>query len=133
MRLLLLVLSLAGCVRLEWSRQNIDEPVSAAAVRALRAGADLAVALERLGAPLRVWETADGIALAYGHVHSRDLGLAVSVTIAEFVPLSFDWDDSRLRWKGAVLWFDRSLKLIRAKTGWLSEIAPRRRPAFEGT
>ena len=129
--LAILFVLFTGCVQLEWGRKIKEEPLDAALVAALPLGADLEVCLLRLGAPLRVWDTGGGVAMAYGAINSRNLGLKVSVTVYDYVTASFSLDDERLKWKGAVLWFDEDLKLVRRKTGLLAEIAPRRRPSVE--
>ena len=125
------MLLMVGCVQVEWGRTTVEEPFDKALVTGLETGADLGVCLDRLGAPLRAWETEEGIALAYGYINTRELGFSVSVEVYKGAAASFSYDDERLKWEGAVLWFDDDLKLIRARTGLLSEIVPRRRPSVE--
>jgi hypothetical protein len=105
----------------------VDEDV----VAALPAGVDLQVCLERLGAPIRVWETEAGrYAMAYGWLRDRGWGVKASYSFFEFGPgASFSYGSQLKKMRGAVLWFDGEMRLVEAKTGLLSDLLPpRRRP-----
>ena len=52
---------MTGCARLQWSRVSIEQPIADERLTQLEPGAsDLTNCLAELGAPLRVWEHADG-------------------------------------------------------------------------
>ncbi len=122
---------LAGCVSGNYTRVSVNEPVEEAAVAALPPGADLQVCLDRLGAPIRVWETEAGrYAMAYGWLRERGWGVQASYSLGAFLPsASFSFDSQLKKMRGAVLWFDGEMKLVEAKSGLLSNLLPpRRRP-----
>ena len=127
---LALAAAIGGCVRAEYTRTTVNVPLDPDAVLALQPGASLQKCLDGLGAPVRVWETESrGFAMAYGWLRDRGWAASVSYTFARFVQVSFSYDDQLTKLEGAVLWFDRDWKLVKAKTGLLSDLLPpRRRP-----
>ena len=123
-----------GCVTGGLYRERAFEPVAPATLAALEPGrATLAEALERLGAPLFVWEwRGDGAALAWGWRDARRWGFSISVPLDQGSNASFSYDDLARELPGAVLFFDPEGKLVEARQGKLAEIeaATRRtRPA----
>jgi len=128
--LLVLVALTGGCVRAQYTRTTVNVPLDEDAVLALQPGASLQKCLDGLGAPVRVWETESrGFAMAYGWLRDRGWAASVSYSFARFVQVSFSYDDQLSKLEGAVLWFDRDWKLVKAKTGLLSDLLPpRRRP-----
>ena len=131
-RLLSFGLLLAGCVSGEYSRVIVNEPVDEETVTGLEPGTDLQVCLDRLGAPIRVWESEAGqFAMAYGWIRERGWGVRASYSFAPYpgASASFTYDDQLKRMQGAVLWFDHDMTLIKARVGLLADlIPPRRRP-----
>ena len=79
---------LCGCVSLNWSRGNVNEPIADAALASLRPGeADLTQCLSTLGAPNLVWEyKIDGLALAYAWVDSGGWGAGASYSFFRYAP-----------------------------------------------
>ena len=124
---------LCGCVSLNWSRGNVNEPIADAALASLRPGeADLTQCLSTLGAPNLVWEyKIDGVALASAWVDSGGWGAGVSFSFFRYAPAaSFNFDSSDDDRNGVVLLFDEGLTLESVRRGRLSELLPiNRRPA----
>jgi hypothetical protein len=130
-RLLLPALLLAGCVSGQYSRVIVNEPMDGEVITGLEPGTDLQVCLDRLGAPLRVWESEAGqFAMAYGWIRERGWGVRASYSFYPYAPgASINYSDDLKRMQGAVLWFDHEMSLIKARVGLLSDlIPPRRRP-----
>jgi hypothetical protein len=130
-RLLLPALLLAGCVSGQYSRVIVNEPVDEETVAALEPGTDLQVCLDRLGAPIRVWESEAGqFAMAYGWIRERGWGVRASYSFYSYAPgASITYSDDLKRMQGAVLWFDDGMSLLTSRVGLLADlIPPRRRP-----
>ncbi|MFN0008148.1 MAG: hypothetical protein ACKVXR_09595 [Planctomycetota bacterium] len=132
--LLLLPLVLAGCISVGWSRDRRHEPLPEGAIETLEPGrSTLAECLERLGAPLYVWEyKGDGAALVWGWNDEDRKGISVSVPVYEQASASLSYDDARERLRGAVLLFGGDLVLEQVRMGWLRDLESellRRRPA----
>lgn len=128
-----LVCALSGCVQLDWSRSHVDFAVPHAHLHALVAGeATLEQALAVLGAPLYVWELpADGLAIAYGAWSEEELGIQVSVPLAERASADFDYSEASAKVEGHVLFFDRQGVLTVTAEGLLRDLRAEteRRPA----
>lgn len=125
---------LSGCVRGRWQRQKLNEQPAPGAVETLAPGeADLAQALEALGAPLFVWEQPRGsFALAYGWTEGRGIGGTVSIPISRAWSPSYSYDDVDANLFGLVLIFDHTTRLEVVREGYLRELAAeleRQRPA----
>lgn len=124
---------LAGCIQLRWTKRNIEDPVSPAAVESMWPGTDtLHSALVKLGAPHYVWEyRGEGMALAWVHQEEDDFGLRVSYSLSRGPSASFRFDDSQLDVPGVVLWFDDELVLEKVRQGNLRDLTEElsRRPA----
>ncbi len=135
----LAVLPLAsGCVTFGWEREVRDVAHSASTLDELRPGdASLSQCLDRLGAPLYVWEyKRDGMALAWGWLDNDQKGFSVSVPLAEYLSASFSYDQIDARMRGIVLLFDENLTLELAQRGYLRDLSlayARRRPADTST
>ncbi len=124
--LLVVPLFLTGC--LTFLNTATNEPVNPDDVNALVAGTDLQVCMDRLGAPIRVWETTPGrFAIAYGWRAEHRWRLSLGWEVAAFVRPSITIDNETRRLRGAVLWFDEDMKLLEAKMGLLSDLLPQRR------
>jgi hypothetical protein len=126
--LLIAPLFLSGC--LTFLNTATNEPVNPDDVNALAVGTDLQVCMDRLGAPIRVWETTpDRFAIAYGWRAEHRWRLSLGWEVATFVRPSITIDNEARKLRGAVLWFDEDMKLVKAKMGLLSDLLPpRRRP-----
>lgn len=126
---------LGSCVSFTYERHVVFEPVPDAAVGTLVIGeSDVGTALERLGAPIYVWEGVDGaVVLGYGFENQREIGINVSVPLIDNGNASFDYDDVAKRLEGYILVFDRDLKLHIVRKGLLRDLAlaTRTRPSFE--
>ncbi len=132
---LLLAGGLASCVRFEWTRYQVQEPIPVEESTALTPGVDtLESCIARLGAPLYVWEaSASTYALAYGWDEGHDWGFNVSVPVGDTASASFDYGDMNLDLHGVVLVFDHGDRLVRSDRGYLRDLAPglqRRRPSL---
>ncbi len=124
---------LTSCARIQWSRSSINEPVDAQLIETLAPDRDdLTACLAALGAPVRVWEAADGgVAMAYGWLDADDWGFSVSYSVARFVSASFSYGEVLTEGEGVVLVFDRDLILRDVRAGQFADIAAepgRRRP-----
>jgi hypothetical protein len=110
---LFLFLLLAGCVRAQYTRTVINEPLEEDLVGWFEPGDDLGLCLGQYGAPIRVWETEDGgFAIAYGWLRDRGWGFSASYSLDTLAPaISFSYDDQVKRMRGIVLWFDQQTKL----------------------
>ena len=125
---------LSGCVQLVWRRDTRFEAPPPAALAELEPGrATLAECLDRLGAPLFVWEyKGDGAALAWGWSVLDDRYISIGLPIQDNYTASFSYDESDVDLPGVVLFFDREWKLEMVKEGRLRNLREklvRRRPA----
>jgi hypothetical protein len=120
----LATLLLSGCVSFAWTRESRFEPIPKGALEGLEAGrTTFTECLQRLGAPLYVWEyKVDGAAIAWGSSDEDAKRFAVSIpTGIRYRPsLSYGEIDAKLR--GAVLFFDRDLVLERVEKGCLRDL-----------
>ena len=128
-----LILTAPSCVRLTWSRTNIQEPIPDHALAAVAPDrADLTECLAQLGAPLLVWEYVDGgVALAYGWQDQADWSVTVSYSFTRFVSASFEYAQGWRNLEGIVVLLDRDLVVRQVRRGLLRDIASgleRRRP-----
>ncbi len=131
-------LFLSGCITFVWSRERRFEPLAMGALEGLEVGrTTLSECLLRLGAPLYVWEyKGDGAALAWGWSDEDEKRVAVSIPLQERFSASFSYDSEIAKLRGAVLLFDRDLKLEQVREGWLRDLERgigRRRPAAAET
>jgi len=115
---------LPSCVSFVWSRQMDDRPMRDGALVGLEPGATrLEACLDRLGAPLYVWEyKGNGAALAWGHADHDTKRISISLPLERARP-SFSYGDIDANVRGAVLLFDGDFVLEQVKEGYLRTIA----------
>ena len=129
----LLVAVLAGCVSFNWSRDRMFRPLAPGALDGLEPGrTELATCLERLGAPLYVWEyKRDGAALAWGAADEDSKRIGITVPVQRARP-SFSYGDVDAELRGAVLLFGDDFVLEEVREGCLRDLRDklaRARPA----
>ncbi len=127
----LLLLCTPSCLRVLWTRAEFLQPIEESQHQDLCAPeASLTACLERLGAPLYVWEEADEqIALAWGWNEESDWGINLSIPLAQEFSATLDYQNTDLDLYGLVLVFDGSDHLAEKRLGLLSDMGfkPRRR------
>ncbi len=135
----LLPLACTACVTGSFDRVALDEPIASEAVAALQPGQDtLATCLQRLGAPIEVFEdrvAADGEAgMALLWYWRDEVGWGIDVSSGDdHVPGSMQWDARSAELPGCMLWFGPDLVLARVRSGRAGDLRPvRRRPAVAG-
>jgi len=133
--LLLSCASSVGCVSGNWSRESRYTPPDLAALAELEAGShSLTDCLEQLGAPLWVWEAADGrSALAWGWLSEEGLGFRASIPLSDSTSGTFTFNNVDQDMQGIVLFFDVDWKLVATRRGLLrdlTQIDARKRPAL---
>jgi len=115
------LLLLGGCVRFDYGRTLVDEPVPDERFEGLAPGMPLQACLDRLGAPAYVWNDARGIWIAY--VWLRERGPRVSVSLPSLAfglagpSPSFTYSRIKRRGEGVTLCFDGDLCLRFARRG----------------
>jgi len=136
-------LLLPGCIAFHWDRDTRFEVVPGAEVDALQPGENsVDDCLRLLGAPLWVWETAEGgrpgAVLAYGWYRADDHLFRVSFPMAQHTKANFDFERVDGSLHGLVLFFDEDWMLLRWRRGRLWDITsniegapPMRRPSVE--
>lgn len=131
----LLLLTLPGCVTFTWQREHRFVRPPGGSLQQLEPGTtDLTGSLSLLGAPLFVWETPNGFAMAYGWYFQQDLGGSVSVPVSEAFNASLNLRDLDSRMRGVVLFFGPDGRLELVQRGLLVDLtasARRTRPAFD--
>ena len=132
--LCVLCLLLTSCVTATWQREHRFQRPPSGSIGSLKPETDqLSDCLERLGAPLFVYETPEGFAVAYGWFKSRDLGGSVSVPISDAANASLRLRDIDDRMQGLVLFFGPQADLQLIKRGPLRDLTAgveRVRPMF---
>ena len=132
---LLAVLATAtGCIRFRYSSVNTHEPIDQAQIgelsEQLSAGhADLATCLDELGAPVLVWQTDPGFAIAYGWRDQGAWTFHVGYTWQFILRAHVDYSSASLNLEGLVLWFDDDERLVALSRGQLSDLVQSRRIA----
>jgi hypothetical protein len=126
---------LSACVSFVWSRERRFEPLPKGVIDGLEPGrTTFEECLQRLGAPLYVWEyKGDGAAIAWGASDKDSKQIAWTIPLETRVPPRFSYDDVDANLRGAVLFFDKNLVLESAKEGLLRDLqreAVRTRPAL---
>lgn len=128
------VLLLTGCVSGAWRHDHRFVAPPQNALSLLEPGNhDLSQCLEELGAPLFVYETPAGFALAYGWFESAGLSGRVSVPVSESVNASFSMSDVDDNMRGLVLFFGPETELLLVQRGSLRDLtagAMRVRPSL---
>ena len=130
----LATLFLSGCVTFVWTRERRFEPTPKGALESLEAGhTTFTECLQRLGAPLYVWEyKGDGAAIAWGSSDQDSKRITVTIPLAWRVRPSFSYGAVDANLRGAVLFFDRDLVLEKVEKGCLRDLerqVVRSRPA----
>ena len=132
---LMLVLVLPGCVKLDFFWIQRFEPVREEVTAKLTSNRpELQECMDVLGAPHRVWESRDGVALSYAWLNKFYWKISVDVyftsTDADGQTL-FSYDQANDGYEGAVLVFDDELRLKYVRHGLLADIARdlKKRPA----
>jgi len=132
--LCVLCLLLTSCVTATWQREHRFQRPPSGSIGSLKPETDqLSDCLERLGAPLFVYETPDGFAIAYGWFASQELGASVSVPVSEAANASFAVRGIDSRMKGLVLFFGPRTELLLVRRGPLRDLtmgAGRTRPTY---
>jgi hypothetical protein len=131
----LALLGAAGCVTVHFDRRRAFAPIADAVLDELRAERpDLTACLARLGAPNLVYEQPDdGFALAWAWLDHFGWGIDASIDVRG-VAISGDFDGDHRKMQGAVLFFDRDLRLVDVERGLLRDFLrerARRRPAAD--
>lgn len=129
-----LLLLCTSCITGSWQREHRYMRPPRGSISSLEPGVhDLAHCLDQLGAPLFVYETPGGFAVAYGWYKSRDLGGSVSVPLSEAANASFSMRGLDGRMQGLVLFFGPEAELLLLQRGPLRDLAvgaERVRPTF---
>ncbi|MBM3991224.1 MAG: hypothetical protein FJ298_09490 [Planctomycetes bacterium] len=122
---LVLALAASSCVKAQWQRQIVLQPLPTDALRDLVPGeSDLEHCLGILGAPNFVWErSGDAIAIAYGAYRHQGWQLGASVNVARGVNASFDYGELEALSRGYVLLFDQRWKLESVSEGLLRDLS----------
>lgn len=131
--LLVVLLALApACVRLSYDRNvELREPAGAQLEQLVPGEADLTELLDRLGAPLAVYELADGAAVSYGWSKGQRWRLQASVPVTGDVSGRFSFTDTGQNIPGILCLFDADWTLTEIRRGNLRELTSRlgrRRP-----
>ncbi|MCH2105810.1 MAG: hypothetical protein MK291_04135 [Planctomycetes bacterium] len=113
----------ASCVSVVWEREAWHRPPSAEAVESLSEGrADLAACLEALGAPMKVWQVGDGVALSWAWYESKELSYRLQVPMTQTFNASFDYATVDRETLGLLLVFDSSDRLVMKREGFLKDL-----------
>ena len=125
-----------GCLSAFYRREVRFEPLPHDAIAELVPDqSDLTECLQRLGAPLWVWEyQGSGAVLAYGWLESGDWNLSLSIPVTNDTSASFTYRQIDERMRGVVLFFGPDWKLRTMRKGHLRDITAglgERRPSFE--
>jgi hypothetical protein len=125
---------LSGCVSFVWTRDRSFQKPPEGALDGLEIGkSTMSDCLERLGAPLYVWEyKGDGAALAWGSADEDSKRVAITIPLQTRWQPSFSYADADARLRGPVLFFDKTFVLEGFQTGCLRDVrlqTMRTRPA----
>jgi len=116
-------LFLASCVSVVWERDRWHRPPPRAAVDSLD-GDDvhLAACLEALGAPLHVWQVADGYALSWAWYDAEEVSYRVEFPLTQAFNASVDISTIDRNTQGLMLLFDDLDRLVLVKEGFLQDL-----------
>jgi len=125
--------STTGCIRFNYSWVSRFEPVPPEEIDALderlAAGeVSLQACLDELGAPVLVWSTHDGFAIAYGWQNQGAWRIHVGYTWQFIFRAHFDYSSGSDALEGVVLWFDDRYRLEAVERGRLSDFVQRVQP-----
>ena len=117
----LVLLALTGCIRLDYVRTLVDQPVPEEKFEALEPGSSLQACLDALGAPAFVWSDPRGVWCAYIWINQRGPRIAASVPLVAFAlpgpSPSITYSHIKRRGEGITLCFDNDLNLRFARRG----------------
>jgi hypothetical protein len=121
--LLLLLVTLAGCVSARWEYVDTDSRPDPETITGLRPGeANLERCLAALGAPIFVQEHLGGIAIAYGWTRERSWSVSVKFPLASRSG-SARFSDMTTGLEGILLLFDETDRLTTIRQGYLRDLA----------
>jgi len=125
--------STTGCIRFSYSWVSRYEPVPQEQIDGL--GGKLAAGevrlqacLDELGAPVLVWNTPAGFAIAYGWQNQGAWNIHVGYTWQFIFRAHFDYSSASDELQGVVLWFDDRYRLLTVERGRLSDFVQRTQP-----
>lgn len=122
-----------GCVSAEWNRSTQSEAVPVAWSELEIGTSDLSAAIERLGAPLYVYEyETHGLALVWGQNSSDENGFRLSVPVGDDGSASLQYGEGQSGLRGVLLLFDANWRLSVIREGSLQDLTAGRtlRPAL---
>lgn len=127
--LLAVATATTGCVRFNYSWLNLHEPIEQTDIDELReelaAGdVELQACLDELGAPVLVWKTPRGMAIAYGWQDEGSWTIHVGYSWWFVVRAQMDYTSASANLQGLVLWFDEEMRLVTLERGRLSDLVP---------
>ena len=129
----LLALACGSCISVSWQRASQSVVVDPS-WRDLRIGeTELATALERLGAPLFVYEDqVHGVVLVWGRTLLDQNGFNFSVPVSDNASASLDYSEGQAALRGVLLLFDADWRLSLIREGYLRDLTAGRelRPAL---
>ena len=116
-------LLVSSCVSVVWERDRWHRPPPSAAVDSLDgAELDLAVCLETLGAPLKVWQVAGGYALSWAWYDAEEVSYRLQLPLTQTFNASHDYSTIDRNTQGLMLLFDESDRLVLVKEGFLRDL-----------
>ena len=113
----------ASCVSVVWERDRWHRPLPRATVDSLDGGeVHLAACLETLGAPLHVWQVADGYALSWAWYDAEEVSYRLQFPLTQAFNASLDYSTIDRSTQGLMLLFDDSDRLVLVKEGFLRDL-----------
>ncbi len=115
---------LSSCVRFGYRREVLERKPDVRLLEQFVVGrAELGEVLVVLGAPLEVFEGADGApVITYGGLRSGEWGLSVSAPVTDYSSASFSYADGAARTEGFMLIFDVDERLTIVREGNLGDL-----------
>ncbi len=121
--LLAAALFFVSCVSVVWERDRWHRPLPQEAVDSLDGGdVHLATCLETLGAPLHVWQVADGYALSWAWYDAEEVSYRVEFPLTQAFNASVDISTIDRNTHGLMLLFDDLDRLVLVKEGFLQDL-----------
>ena len=121
--LLAAALFFVSCVSVVWERDRWHRPLPQEAVDSLDGGdVHLATCLETLGAPLHVWQVADGYALSWAWYDAEEVSYRLQFPLTQTFNASLDYSTIDRNTQGLMLLFDDSDRLVLVKEGFLRDL-----------
>jgi hypothetical protein len=120
--MLLGALLAGGCIQATWSREGSEEPITGVMTAPLSPGATLSGCLDRLGAPVFVYETPrGGYALIYAWRDDVGWGLRLTIPIARLVSANFRYTQLDRESPSVALFFGPDDRLVQWQRGRLGQ------------